>query len=295
MPPNTAQVSGLPIAAICALLLSAGSAEAERRDLLLEVQPGTARPGDVVLITLHCERAPVGGTLADKDLSFFRTSRGFQAIVGIPVEQPAGELNARVQLANASGKEDGGEIAFTLQLIEPGFPSRELQVANRYVNPPPKAKQWMAQDRLAFHKAYDQPLSAFLFHASFAWPRSPLVTSHFGDLRLLNGKKQSQHFGTDLDGRIGDPVSAANDGVVVLARSCYASGNTVVIHHGGRLFTAYFHLSKMQVTAGKRIKRGEQIGLVGKTGRVTGPHLHWAAKVDDLYVNAESLLKLKFN
>jgi len=94
---------------------------------------------------------------------------------------------------------------------------------------------------------------------------------------------------------VGDPVSAANDGTVVLARSCYASGNTVVIHHGGGLFTAYFHLSKIQVTSGKKVARGDRIGLVGKTGRVTGPHLHWAAKVRDLYVNPESLLRLRFN
>lgn len=282
------------MAALCGFLFSAGAAQAARRDLLLEMQPGTARPGDVVLITVHCDRAPAGGTLADRDLVFLQSSRGFQAIVGIPLEQPAGELNARVQLSGGDGK-GAGDIAFTLEVIEPGFPSRELQVANRYVNPPPKAKRWMAEDQLAFHKAYGQPLNGLLFHGSFVWPKNPLVTSHFGDLRLFNGKKQSQHYGTDLNGSVGDPVSAANDGVVVLARSCYASGNTVVIHHGGRLFTAYFHLSKMQVKAGKKIRRGERIGLVGKTGRVTGPHLHWAAKLDDLYVNAESLLKLKFD
>jgi murein DD-endopeptidase MepM/ murein hydrolase activator NlpD len=258
------------------------------------VQPGTARPGDVVLITVHGAKAPIAGIVGDRSLLFFRSARGFSALIGIPVEQPPGELGLQIQLAEGATRSDAGEIALTIDVVEPAFPSRELQVANRYVNPPPKARRWMAQDQVAFRRAYDQPLTHLLFHRSFAWPRDPLVTAHFGDLRLFNGQKQSQHFGTDLNGRVGEPVSAANDGVVVLSRACYASGNTVVIHHGGGLFTAYFHLSQMQVKPGKKVIRGERIGLVGKTGRVTGPHLHWAAKVNELYVNAESLLNLKF-
>jgi len=249
----------------------------------------------VVLISVNCERAPARGSLGEKSLAFFRTARGFEAIIGIPVEQPPGELSLTLQLAPGDGRTDPSEVALTVEVIEPGFPSRELQVANRYVNPPPKARRWMAQDQIAFRHAYDQPSSGLLFSKSFAWPRAPLITSHFGDLRLYNGEKQNQHFGTDLNGRVGEPVGAANDGVVVLARACYGSGNTVVIHHGGRLFTAYFHLSKMLVALGAKVSRGQRIGLVGKTGRVTGPHLHWAAKVNDLYVNAESLLKLRFN
>jgi murein DD-endopeptidase MepM/ murein hydrolase activator NlpD len=282
-------------AATSALLLWAGSAVALRPRPLVEVQPGTARPGDVVLITVRGEKAPAGGSVGDKSLLFVRTGRGFCALFGVPVEQPPGELSLKIQLPGSPAAKDSGEIALTVEIIEPGFPSRELQVSNQYINPSPKAKRWMAQDQAAFRRAYEQPLTGLLFRRSFAWPRDPLVTSHFGDLRLYNGQKQSQHFGTDLNGRIGDPVAAANDGVVVLARACYASGNTVIIHHGGGLFTAYFHLSRMQVNPGKKVVRGERIGLVGKTGRVTGPHLHWASKVNSLYVNAESLLQLKFD
>jgi len=280
-------------AAALAFLLCAGSASALRPDPIVELQPGTARPGDVVLITVRSEKAPVGGQVGDKPLVFVRSPRGYCALFGIPVEQPPGELSLQLQLEGATP--DAGEIALNVDIVEPGFPSRELQVSNQYINPPPKAKRWMAQDQAAFRRAYDQPLTGLLFRRGFAWPRDPLVTSHFGDLRLFNGQKQSQHFGTDLDGRVGDPVSAANAGVVVLARACYASGNTVIIHHGGGLFTAYFHLSRMQVNPGMKVVRGQRIGLVGKTGRVTGPHLHWASKVNSLYVNAESLLQLRFD
>src|ERR1700687_4553660 len=282
-------------AAAAFALLWAGSAAALRPRPMVELQPGTARPGDVVLVTVRGEKAPLGGQVGDKSLAFVRSGRGFCALVGIPVEQPPGEMSLQIQLPEGAGTQDGIEVSPTVGVVEPGFPSRELQVSNQYINPPPKAKRWMAQDQAAFRRAYDQPLTALLFRQSFAWPRDPLVTAHFGDLRLFNGQKQSQHFGTALDGRGGDPVAAANDGVVVLVRACYASGNTVIIHHGGGLFTAYFHLSRMQVNPGMKVVRGQRIGLVGKTGRVTGPHLHWASKLNSLYVNAESLLQLRFD
>lgn len=288
-PPSQKRRSAL--VTIAAAVLICSSSFAASRLPIVEIQPGALKPGDIVLITVRARQRPGAATLGDMPLDFFRSRDSFQALLGIPVERPPGDLVLRIELP----RELGGELVDRVELLEPGFPSRELQVASRFVNPPPKAKRWIAEDHRAFRRAYDQPLTGLLFRGRFSWPRDPLVTSHFGDLRLYNGTKQSQHFGTDLDGRMGDAVAASNDGTVVLARACYASGNTVVIHHGARLFTAYFHLSKIQVPLGKKVARGERIGLVGKTGRVTGPHLHWAARVRDLYVNPESLLKLRFN
>jgi murein DD-endopeptidase MepM/ murein hydrolase activator NlpD len=121
-----------------------------------------------------------------------------------------------------------------------------------------------------------------------------VVTAPFGDLRLFNGKKQSQHFGVDLDGSTGDPIEAANDGTVVMVRECYASGNTVIVNHGAGLYTLYFHMSHFDVQPGDKVKQGQLLGRVGKTGRVTGPHLHWSGKIDGLYVDAQALMKLDF-
>ena len=111
---------------------------------------------------------------------------------------------------------------------------------------------------------------------------------------MFNGKQKSQHYGMDLDGSTGDPIYAANDGEVVMVRDCFGSGNTVVLHHGARLFTAYFHMSKFETKPGAKVKRGQLIGLVGKTGRVTGPHLHFGAKIDGKWVNPLSVLALDF-
>ena len=104
--------------------------------------------------------------------------------------------------------------------------------------------------------------------------------------------KPSQHYGLDLAGRVGAPIAAANAGRVVLVRDCWASGRTVVLWHGAGLYTTYFHLSRTLVPEGAHVARGQRIGLVGKTGRVSGPHLHWGVKVGDLYVDPRSVLGL---
>jgi murein DD-endopeptidase MepM/ murein hydrolase activator NlpD len=109
---------------------------------------------------------------------------------------------------------------------------------------------------------------------------------------MFNGKKQSQHYGTDLAGAVGAPVEATNDGLVVLARDCFASGKSIAVAHGGGLFSVYFHLSAIDVRPGDRVRRGQAIGKVGQTGRVTGPHLHFGMKVGDLYVDPESVYRL---
>src|ERR1700687_3940682 len=124
-------------AAAAFALLWAGSAAALRPRPMVELQPGTARPGDVVLITVRGEKAPLGGQVGDKSLAFVRSGRGFCALVGIPVEQPPGEMSLQIQLPEGAGTQDGGEIALTVDVVEPGFPSRELQASNQYLTPPP--------------------------------------------------------------------------------------------------------------------------------------------------------------
>jgi murein DD-endopeptidase MepM/ murein hydrolase activator NlpD len=79
-----------------------------------------------------------------------------------------------------------------------------------------------------------------------------------------------------------------------MARDCFGSGNTVLVHHGLQLYSAYFHLSKMEVKVGQKVRRGQLLGLVGKTGRVTGPHLHFGIKHDGRWVDPESVLRLDF-
>ena len=102
----------------------------------------------------------------------------------------------------------------------------------------------------------------------------------------------SVHKGMDFRASSGTPVHAANSGVVVLARPLYYEGNCVVIDHGLGLYTISMHLSRIDVKEGQRVAAGEKVGLSGATGRVTGPHLHWAVRWHDAYLDPAKLLRL---
>lgn len=123
-------------------------------------------------------------------------------------------------------------------------------------------------------------------------PRNSVITSRFGSGRLFNGTLTSRHLGVDFRGKTGDPIVAANRGVVALVANFFLAGNVVYIDHGDGVVTAYFHMSKALVERGDTVERGQTIGLVGATGRVTGPHLHWSARYGALTVNALDLVAL---
>jgi murein DD-endopeptidase MepM/ murein hydrolase activator NlpD len=109
---------------------------------------------------------------------------------------------------------------------------------------------------------------------------------------VFNGRVSSSHLGIDYRGALGEPIYAANRGVVALVAEFFLAGNVVYIDHGNGLVTGYFHMSQPLVAAGDTVERGQQIGLVGSTGRVTGPHLHWSARFGALTINPGNLLSL---
>jgi murein DD-endopeptidase MepM/ murein hydrolase activator NlpD len=115
-------------------------------------------------------------------------------------------------------------------------------------------------------------------------------TSIFGTRRIFNGKPRSPHPGLDLRAAEGTEVRASGPGKVVIAQDLYYSGNIVILDHGGGLFTLYAHLSELRVAEGDAIAAGQTIGLSGSTGRVTGPHLHWGAKIGNHPFDPRALL-----
>lgn len=116
-----------------------------------------------------------------------------------------------------------------------------------------------------------------LFDSGFDWPADGRVSGVYGSQRILNGKPRRPHYGTDLAIGDGTPVRAMADGIVRLAYPhMFFNGTAVMLDHGLGLISYYIHLSKLEVTVGERVKKGQVIGLSGASGRATGPHLHWA-------------------
>ena len=113
------------------------------------------------------------------------------------------------------------------------------------------------------------------FATPMIWPARGPISGVYGSQRILNGEPRAPHMGVDIAAPAGSPIVAAGGGVVRFAAELFLTGNTILIDHGYGLETSYAHLSRIDVKPGQRLRQGEQIGLVGATGRVTGPHLHW--------------------
>ena len=258
--------------------------------LEVRIQPGVARPGDAVLVEVTGATEAPSGQLGSAELVFLPSGDRWVSLTGLSVDHKPGVLGLEVTGKTTAGQE---RLEGELEVRKPEFRRRQLTVSKRFTSISKKDRLRSVEDQKAFDETFDRDFEPWVFEARFAWPRLDDVSAPFGDLRLFNGKKQSQHFGADINGETGDPIYAANDGEVVMVRDCFGSGGTVILHHGGRLFTSYFHMSAFSVKQGERVVRGQPLGKVGKSGRVTGPHLHFGVKLDGRWIDPESLLDRK--
>jgi len=125
----------------------------------------------------------------------------------------------------------------------------------------------------------------------FVAPVPGIVTSPFGKQRFVNGLPRSAHLALDLRGSVGTPIVAPLKGKVVLVGDYFYTGLTLILDHGHGLFSSYAHMSEIKVRLDDLVEQSVEIGLVGATGRVTGPHLHWTVYFDGNKVNPESLIQ----
>ncbi len=184
-----------------------------------------------------------------------------------------------------------GDSFIPLRVIEGDYPRETLHVEQSKVTPDPAQVKRTQKEYREAMAIYDRFTPRRYWNDPFILPMHSPVTSPFGTARLLNGTLRSFHSGTDFKAATGTPVYAANDGIVVLAKDRFYAGNSVVIDHGQGLYTCYYHLSRIDVKVGEKVKRDEQLGLSGSTGRVTGPHLHFAAMLQGVQVDPLQLIR----
>jgi peptidase M23-like protein len=259
----------------------------------------TTRPaplvrGTVGSITIHGARrdelTTVEGRAAGEPLHLHCDTAGAcTALVGVPIEGP----DSLIVTLLPSGAMGGDSVPVTIRVKAGAYRSERLQVATEYAKPDSAAQRRIREEidqaRSISRAAHE---TARLWSGSFRPPRSGRVTSPFGTARVLNGEVQSRHLGTDFAGGVGAAVRAANAGVVALVGAFYLAGNVVYLDHGEGLVTGYFHLSRVDVAQGDTVARGQIIGRVGQSGRVTGPHLHWIARYGNITVDPMSLVRL---
>jgi len=145
-----------------------------------------------------------------------------------------------------------------------------------YVSPPEEVLARIRADAAAAAEARKADRPETDYDSGFAWPVLGPISGVYGSQRILNGQPRQPHFGVDVAGPVGAPVRAPADGVVTLAHpDMYFSGATLIIDHGHGLSSSFLHLEKIQVSEGQEVRQGEVVALMGKSGRVTGPHLDW--------------------
>lgn len=215
--------------------------------------------------------------------------RAWQAEILLPA--PLEEKAQGLSLGVCAGKKCAKPVSSReVRLFDRKRPVQRLTVDRKYVAPPPEQAARIKRDRQKVAAALAQPLNEQLWKLPLDRPVPGSVSSLFGLKRVFNGQPRGMHRGLDLRGAEGSPIRACADGVVALVDNLYFSGNAVYINHGNGVFSSYLHMSKPLVQPGERVERGQVIGLVGATGRVTGPHLHLGLVVQGESVDPQPLL-----
>lgn len=205
-------------------------------------------------------------------------------------------LQQSLQILHKDEKQNYPVDSYTFT-IEPT--SWDIQKINglppRKVTPSNEDHNEILRENQSLRKALEENNSTVSFWKSgFKMPLEKYrISGQFGGQRIMNTKKMNPHRGMDLAAPEGTPVTAPADGIVVMTgKNFFYSGNMVVIDHGQGLHTIYAHLKDINVKKGQSVKQGDVIASVGKTGRVTGPHLHWGASLHGTRFDPQRLLDL---
>ena len=257
-------------------------------------QPNDLQPGSVTFVTVELNRKAkkVSGRFLGKDLLFFYSGRAgvWYSLAGVDVETTPGSYDLRIRVALP-----GGRVARSVKPVEIGtvtFRTGDVNVPENFVNPDEASQKKIAADQRLKERAFAHFIPTVQWSGDFVTPVEAPPTDSFGMTHIFNEELTSEHRGTDFPIKEGSPVSASNSGTVVLARELFYEGNCVVLDHGQHFFTAYMHLSKIQVREGQKVRKRKRLGLSGATGRATGPHVHMGVRWEGSYVDPTKLFVL---
>ncbi|HEX4160174.1 MAG TPA: M23 family metallopeptidase [Rhizomicrobium sp.] len=172
---------------------------------------------------------------------------------------------------------DGTNETRSLQPVARQYEIQRITgLPEKFVTLPPEVLERRKKEIALITAARAADSDADWFVEKFDWPIPGIISSPFGNQRILNGKPMEPHFGVDIAAPTGAPIAAPAPGrVALVGPDYYLEGGLTILDHGHGVTTCYLHQSKLIVKAGDMIARGQVIGEVGMTGRATGPHLHW--------------------
>ncbi len=217
-------------------------------------------------------------------VAVFSENKSWYALAGIPLSARPGNYEFSVA--------QGGEITMksTVHVSSKDYEEQYLQIKNkRKVNPNPEDMKRISSERIRKNRARKVWNNQHP-KLDFVWPVTGEISSIFGLRRFFNGEERKAHNGLDIAAPEGTPVQVAANGKVIEAGNFFFSGNIIYIDHGQGIISLYAHLSRIYVKPGTVVKKGDTIGAVGQTGRVTGPHLHFAVFANQILIDPVYLL-----
>ncbi|OBQ57692.1 hypothetical protein SP90_00760 [Halodesulfovibrio spirochaetisodalis] len=276
---------------LCVILLSATSALGALRMEL----PENAVNGRAFLVTVHSDsefpvllkwdaRELMVNPVQDKD--------GYSAIALLSLPRDFSKKSVTVSAIeeHVSGTDT---VTRAVPVKHKKYREQHLNVNRKYVELSKKNLDRHYGEQAVVKKMLSSLQVERMWDRGFLRPVNGGVSSEFGVQRFFNGKPRKPHSGIDLRGKTGTPIKACADGVVRIADDHFFSGNSIYIDHGQGVVSVYCHLSKFLVKEGEPVKKGQVIGKVGATGRVTGPHLHFTLKVAGVSVDPMPLFSEK--
>jgi murein DD-endopeptidase MepM/ murein hydrolase activator NlpD len=258
-------------------------------------QPTAIVNGSPVLFLVNppARLETLSGTWLDHEVSFSfdKVTRRWFGLAGASLETHSGIYTLELKGITVSGRAVSFQRKVTVRSAK--YPSIAVKVAEKFTEPSPEQLRQIKQDQAVKQENFRSVDPEREWSGRFRPPVNAAISDVFGTRRTFNGKVQSMHQGLDYAVPSGTPVAALNAGTVLLAQPLYFEGNCVVLDHGQGLLTLYLHLSEFKVKEGDRVARGQELGLSGGTGRVTGPHLHISVRWQGIYLNPAILMKLK--
>jgi len=278
--------------------------------LLLVTLPGLASAGETVpavrlvpdqvqqggVFTLRIEwprpiralRIQVGGRVIPAGIPVERAPTTL--LVGIDLEASPGSIEVRVDAEDETGR--ALTARGTLQIQDARYPIQRLTVPKAFTDLDAATLERINREKAVTDRFWGVETPKRFWRERFRLPLDGASSgSGFGVRRVINGEPRAPHTGLDFTAAPGTPVLAVNAGIVAAVEDQFFAGKAVILDHGLGLYSMYFHLQESLVKPGQWVEPGDRIALVGNTGRTTGAHLHWGARLHGARIDPRELLR----
>lgn len=254
----------------------------------VHISSDTIPRGDMGLITIHVREGQIPDvTWMDRRVFLVPASDKtcWHGFIGADLTRKPGHYELRIRVSGS-----GHEEALDVQVVDKDYGVRRLHLPEKMVELDDRSLKRVRNESEKLKTIWDAPASEPLWSGPFLKPVDGDVVGPFGRRSILNNRPRSPHAGVDLRGEKGAPVKATNNGRIVLTADHFFSGKTVILDHGGNILSMYFHLDKILARKDEIVRKGDIIGLIGSTGRATGPHLHWGIRINGARINPMRLI-----